>query len=127
MKTLLTTILILFSVIVNGQHHENDTSFIIDKAGVYVLRGSTTNGGTMTIHAIPPKPTFNDKLIDLLVEYETDCFNDSVYRMVDVWHYSHSEGTEFSGGRFNVGYQTMELKWVHREPTFKGFIKWLKK
>jgi len=68
-------------------------------------------------------------LIDL-IEYETECFNDST--LVEVHHVEELNITDW----FSIGggacmwprcpeshYRNV---WIHRQPTFDGFISWIK-
>ena len=131
MKTLLTTILILFTMILIGQNSKYLGSRI-------PLKDST--GNTITIPEfdesyweVPDIPRSRgvvrdteEFILDLLIEYETDCFNDSAvsyyYTLCDMgcWDVPCNKGdTLWHGG-------LCPEHWHHEEPTFKGFIKWLK-
>ena len=66
-------------------------------------------------------------LIKRLTQYETDCFNDSTAH----YYYSVSDMFESWEVQCNKGDTTIfggicPEHWHHEEPTFKGFIKWLK-
>ena len=73
--------------------------------------------------------TFAEELLFLLQDYETECYNDSTY--VEYWQYHESPSytDSITGASFvyTVHYSPTTIKeWQHKEPTFKGFIEWLK-
>ena len=138
MKTLLTTILILFTINLIGQNDTihlkfKDDSVISARNFEYLKIGATT----MTVVdpyykdliISDPKPVKQYTVItdQLLFEYETDCFNDSTAH----YYYSVSDMFESWEVQCNKGDTTIfggicPEHWHHEEPTFKGFIKWLK-
>ena len=128
MKTIIFTILILFSLGVSGQ---NDTVLSIINGdtvfAIYSKPFSTPDkvfiGAEWDITPISP---MEDELLWLLDQYSTECYNDSVYETCYEFIKDHDYGTEFSGGTITMGYMGSIDRWVHKEPTFIGFIEWLK-
>jgi len=69
-------------------------------------------------HYIPD----SDPVIRLsdLIEYETECYNDSSFVQGYVEYVCHDPGCVVYHGAEWLQY------WIHREPTFSGFIQWFK-
>lgn len=65
------------------------------------------------------------EMLHLLELYERDCYNDSTF--VQEWRIEFvrwdSLSPDVSTGHYE---EFLYSKWEHREPTFTGFIKWLK-
>ena len=67
--------------------------------------------------------------IELFLQYENDCWNDSTYLKGAI--YKRLNGITFVDVRPEP-YETMinyikdTVLYTHREPTFKGFLKWIK-
>ena len=166
MKTLLTTILILFSVIVIAQ----DTTIFINKYGDTCTNisygaslifknttgtsslaiGQTSVGGfysgcdtsifigdgggvdwsdsanKLIIPNLRPisigksmNEYYDEWLIKRLTQYETDCYNDSTLWDSPVY-FGYGESSPYI-------FYKIDNEWYRRtNPTFKGFIKWLK-
>lgn len=64
------------------------------------------------------------ELLYLLELYERECYNDST--RAEIWD-EEFIATDSIGDAV-IGYTQLvgRVKWKHREPTFTGFIKWLK-
>ena len=163
MKTLLTTILILLSVMMNAQdvtifiNKYGDTCTNISYGASLIFKnttgtsslaiGQTSVGGfysgcdtsifigdgggvdwsdsanKLIIPNLRPisigksmNEYYDEWLIKRLTQYETECFNDSTYMkpLKPGIYYSDEIPDNYKPG------------WTHKEPTFKGFIKWLK-
>ena len=81
-----------------------------------------------------PKPSFKGKLVELLTDYEQECYADSSlecflkyksYFSNKVLYTPCTNINMFDPG-FDPNYIGKVEIWTHREPTFKGFIKYLK-
>ena len=117
MKTLLTLILIITTIGMMGQEWETDSTEI--KLPVITLKCYNSASKTTPIE---------DGLFKLLTKYQTECYNDSTEVTYD-WF-------EFDGKRYswtptidpgiNPNYIGTWAIWEHRQPTFTGFIQWLK-
>jgi len=139
MKTLTTIILILISLNIFSQ----DATIFINKYGdtctnisygASLIFKNTTGTSSLAIgqtsvggfysgtESVKQYTVITDQL---LFEYETDCYNDSIYIQVDEW-VKEEHGGKGGMPKFTTGYQVTKWIWWHEEPTFKGFIKWLK-
>lgn len=140
MKTLTTIILLLIAIMgysqigANGKIVVGDN--ISDSCVAFGHRAMTVkeylqenfnDNGVLPFRddIVKCEPTFEERLLKLLQEYETDCYNDSTLRNV----YIDPNYTQYDKNGF--GYRTTmggyyEKQWTRKEPTFKGFINWLK-
>lgn len=104
--------------------------------------GSGKGKTTIDFHTVQPKPTFEDKLLDILQEYSEHCYNDSLQRINHKAQLSSDGVTWFTaieqkGNRYeDYGYNRKDYKYsriirdtvcTHKDPNdLKYFINWLK-
>ena len=113
MRILIMSIFILLAGLIKAQDSNqlNDTAQTQD-SGQYV------------------NPTFNpkrgalvqNKVIELMIEYEQECYNDST--QVEVYIDPNYNEKGVHSGTLLMG--SYKKQWIHKTPTLKGFITWLK-
>ena len=88
--------------------------------------GQDTEPGDIVFSLIPSGPTLTvvdivvEGILPLYDEYEKECYADSSLHKEYHWYTSKGYGDP-------VGYGVKNSYWGHREPTFQGFIKFLRK
>ena len=123
MKTLLTTILILISFGLNAQDYQVSVGGVTyNRRTIMHFEGDSIWSETIDLGV---ELNRDEWLMKLLTDYETYCYNDSIYIQVDEW-VKEEHGGKGGMPKFTTGYQVTKWIWWHEEPTFKGFIKWLK-
>ena len=144
MKTLTTIILILFTIGLNAQTEKlyiDNTNTTTPLTPCHIAIGMGFGEDTtyaelwdyqsLILPDLSPKAIMDNEMfcaftLQMLEQYETDCYNDSTvhyyYTLCDMgcWDVPCNKGdTLWHGG-------LCPEHWHHEEPTFKGFIKWLK-
>jgi len=126
MKNLIT-ILFLFPLVLNAQWYIDTTDHLAYDSGWI-----ETNLNWEQEMKLDLSGYFLEILIDVLDEYEQDCYNDSTLQHIDQ-SYSYYLGCYQKMGNLADGYY-LELictipyhfKYVHKQPTFVDFMVWIK-
>lgn len=66
-------------------------------------------------------------MIKLMIEYETECYNDSTQATYDfyVWDNDTIKSYPSIDPGFTPGYIGTKMIYEHKEPTFKDFVRWV--
>ena len=128
MRKLLTLILIITTMGVMGQEAKfrsrNDMN-----TGIHIYKDSTGQmqrelivdgypviSNTKNYNSACKTTPMEDQLLEILTQYQTECYNDSTL----------FEGYVNKITASGIVWQEWEVFYTHREPTFTGFIEWLK-
>ena len=97
-----------------AQAVQDDVSY----RGLWVRTDHSIDGGRMI--------TFKSRIVtlDLLEEYQEYCYNDSTN--IKAHKETYGEWCISYDGHTCDNPEHYEYRWVHKEPTFNGFIEWLK-
>lgn len=108
--------------IVAGDHIELDFNEINNRLTVKSKQGPIDTFIVDT--SFYYRSSHEDEILFLLELYERECYNDST--RAEIWD-EEFIATDSIGDAV-IGYTQLvgRIKWKHREPTFAGFIKWLK-
>ncbi len=92
------------------------------------------NGGDLTVYATnttEQKSAGSDTtIIKLMIEYKTECYNDSTYVEWLKINESPSYTDAITGMTSALSIfisPTLIKEWQHKEPTFKDFVRWVAK
>lgn len=128
MKKLITILLITFSLQGIGQEiaaHIDSADFsklkdsVYDVTNIFLLDDTFDWGSPITPFKYQHNP------IDLMLLYAEECYNDSTQIKVNINpDRNHTNDMGFTTLMYFP--PVYELQWVHKEPTFSGFIEWLK-
>ncbi|MFA5772920.1 MAG: hypothetical protein WC974_09345 [Thermoplasmata archaeon] len=135
MKTLLMFFILCFAI------EAQTVEIIADSNGRNVIGRTHTVrvGTTAPIYPIDfmdgngkHHDVIKEALINLLTNYQDECYADSTEECFNVYVYDGKEAFQHCSNHdidlgFNPAYKETRNIWTHKEPTFIGFIEWLKK